>query len=829
MLARAKAAPRHTPHLGTTRVVDRTGGRLRVNHIGPAPQPRMHDDPGQPTPPRDDERTGSRHSRDLFGVGAPEPNAEDDPARFTPAPAPTFIGQYEVVRVLGSGGMGTVYEAIQDAPRRRVALKVMREATASDDAVRRFEREARILGTLQHPGIAQVYDAGMTALPEAERGVAGPRSVPYFAMELLHGAVSLTEHARRANLDHRAVLMLMAQVCDAVGHAHQRGVVHRDLKPSNILVDSAGRVRVIDFGVARIVGAGAVANTLHTHPGTIVGTLQYMSPEQVGDDPTLVDARSDVYSLGAVLYELLCGTVPVPVRGVAILAAAELVRTHVPLPPSRIVKGLRPDVQAVVMKALAKGRADRYASAEELRDDLLRAAEGVPVLARPLGPATLAARAARRWANARPWSTACLVVAATVGLCRWVVAPVSFPAVAEIQALASRFTPPTVPSGGLADVRLIAFDPASTPERLEPALGLEAGTMGREFGRRPVIAGLIRRLAEAGAGAIAVDFFLVNESPFDDAVADAAAYARSRGIDVVFASPTWMSDDGAAPLAPKLRPIVRWGGASARSGMGVLTQMELSVENPDHEGVPSLALAAVTALESPGVFCTTASRGDAPLLEVRRWRAGAVPGGPMASAGPAKLYRVSETERAEADEQRGISHGATAATLHLSFPTAETFDAARLSVADAVTIDMQALRAQVGGRIALIGWAGAPPGTLDDTISLPDGRKLFGSEAHLATMQALRDGGVVRLPTLWEDHAWIALGAGLGIFLMVIALRTWVRVSLLLAGWAVLLAGSLGGAAWFATLIDPVLPCAGVVIGAVLWMILVPRAVPPKP
>jgi hypothetical protein len=739
-----------------------------------------------------------------------------------------FIGAYEVVRVLGSGGMGTVYEAIQDAPRRRVALKVMRESMASEDAVRRFEREARILGTLQHPGIAQVYDAGMTALPEAARGFAGPQSVPYFAMELLPGAVALTEHAGRAALDHRAVLLMMAQVCDAVGHAHQRGVIHRDLKPSNILVDSTGRVRVIDFGVARIVGAGAVANTLHTHPGTIVGTLQYMSPEQVGDDPTLVDARSDVYSLGAVLYELLCGTVPVPVRGVPILAAAELVRTFVPLPPSRLVKGLRPDVQAVVMKALAKGRADRYASAEEFRDDLLRAAEGVPVLARPLGPVTLAARAARRWANARPWSTACLVIAATVGLCRWVVAPVSMPAVARFQAIASRLTPPTVASGGLADARLIAFDPASTPERVEPALGLEAGTMEREFGRRPVIAGLIRRLAEAGAGAIAVDFFLVNESPFDDTVADAVGYARSRGIDVVFASPTWMSDDGAPPLAPKLRPLVRWGGASARSGLGVLTQMELSVENPDQEGVPSLALAAVTALESPGVFCTTASKGDSPLLEVRRWRSGTVPGGPLASAGPAKLYRVSDSEHTDADEQRGIADGATVTTLHMSFPSAEAFSAARLSVVDGLTIDIQDLRGQVGGRIALIGWAGALPGALDDTISLPDGRKLFGSEAHLATMQALRDGGGVRLATLWEEQSCIALGAGCGIFLMVIALRTSARVSLVVAGCAVLMAGSLGGAAWFDTLIDPVLPCAGLVTGAVLWMILVPRVVPSK-
>ena len=191
------------------------------------------------------------------------PLAESRPKASAPAepPLPT-IARYRVVRVLGEGGMGTVYEAEQDNPRRTVALKVLRPGFASDFLLKRFAREAQILGRLHHPGIAQVYDAGVS-----ESGQ------PYFAMELIAG-VPLDRYDREHALDASARLELVARVCDAVQHAHEHGVVHRDLKPSNVLVDETGQPKVLDFGVARAADLGLTAGGGRTEAGQLIGTLR---------------------------------------------------------------------------------------------------------------------------------------------------------------------------------------------------------------------------------------------------------------------------------------------------------------------------------------------------------------------------------------------------------------------------------------------------------------------------------------------------------------------------------------------------------------------------
>jgi len=215
-------------------------------------------------------------------------------------PLPTAIGRYRIIRLLGEGGMGTVYEAEQDQPRRLVALKVIKPGLAAGERLWRFEHEAQALGRLQHPGIAQIYEAST-----ADTGF-GPQ--PYFAMELIRG-LSLQEYAKSNSLDTRQRLALMVKICEAVNHAHQRGLIHRDLKPGNILVDETGQPKILDFGVARVTGSDEQA-TRQTDLGQLVGTLAYMSPEQVMADPLEMDTRSDVYSLGVILYELLSGRLP---------------------------------------------------------------------------------------------------------------------------------------------------------------------------------------------------------------------------------------------------------------------------------------------------------------------------------------------------------------------------------------------------------------------------------------------------------------------------------------------------------------------------------------
>jgi len=290
---------------------------------------------------------------------------------------PERIGQYEIKRVIASGGMGTVFEALQDNPRRPVAVKVVKGSLESREAVQRLEYEAQVLARLRHPGIAQIYEAGSFD----DRGTL----VPFFAMEYIPNARPITEFASDKGMNHHQRLELFLQVCDAVHHGHQRGIVHRDLKPSNILVDSNGRVRVIDFGVARATGADMLQAKAQTRVGQLIGTVHYMSPEQFDADPHDIDTRSDVYALGLVLYELLAGELPYNVSTSSIFDIATEVREGRLRQLGTHDKRLGGELEAVVHKALKKDRESRYQSAFGLAQDIRRYLAGEAVTARPPG------------------------------------------------------------------------------------------------------------------------------------------------------------------------------------------------------------------------------------------------------------------------------------------------------------------------------------------------------------------------------------------------------------------------------------------------------------
>lgn len=330
-----------------------------------------------------------------------DPGAEVGPA---PARVPDRIGRYRPARVIALGGMGVVYEARQDRPSRAVALKVLHSPAPSAAAQRRFEHEAEILARLHHPGIAQVYEVGTTD---------GACPVPFVSMELVPDALPLTGFADRRGLALRARVELVVQVCEAVHHAHQRGVIHRDLKPANLLVGCDGRVKVIDFGVARLCGAEDAA-TLLTMPGQLVGTLRYMSPEQGDGDGRDVDVRADVYAIGVVLYELVCGRPPHELAGLSVVASLRRMRETPPIAPRVARPGLPRDLEAVILKALRSRREERYRSAADMADDLRRHLAGDPVEARPPG---VAARAWRRMGRHPIAATSCVcavIVAASL-------------------------------------------------------------------------------------------------------------------------------------------------------------------------------------------------------------------------------------------------------------------------------------------------------------------------------------------------------------------------------------------------------------------------------
>ena len=312
------------------------------------------------------------------------------------------IGRYKLLSVLGEGGMGMVYLAEQEGQiRRKVALKVIKPGMDSKRIIARFETERQALALLDHPNIAQVYDAGTT---ESGR--------PYFVMEHVKGS-PITEYCDRHKLNIEDRLILFQQVCAGLQHAHQKGIIHRDIKPSNILVSAGGDKavpKIIDFGVAKAIAAPLTERTLFTEDSQLLGTPEYMSPEQADMASEDIDTRSDIYSLGVLLYILLAGILPYDsktFRGGGVEHIRRIIRETDPKTPSTrltklgkearklaenrrteigiLAKNLRRELEWIPLKAMRKDRAERYRSASELADDIENYLNGAPLIAGPPG------------------------------------------------------------------------------------------------------------------------------------------------------------------------------------------------------------------------------------------------------------------------------------------------------------------------------------------------------------------------------------------------------------------------------------------------------------
>lgn len=329
------------------------------------------------------------------------PNIDPESTVLNTGPAPSqIIGPYHLLQRIGQGGMGEVWLAEQKHPvRRRVALKLIKAGMNTREIVARFESERQALALMDHPAIAKVFDAGST-----------PEGLPYFVMEYIAGA-PISDYCDKHRLTLHDRLEVFMQVCDGVQHAHQKAIIHRDLKPSNILitqVDGRPVPKIIDFGVAKATSQRLTAETMFTRVGALLGTPEYMSPEQADSGGEDIDTRTDVYSLGIVLYELFVGALPLDATEIRSLAFHEVLRRiredDAPRPSTKLRssaahasitarnrgteaadlgKQLKGDLDSIALKALEKERSRRYDSASDLAADIHRYLQNEPVKAVP--------------------------------------------------------------------------------------------------------------------------------------------------------------------------------------------------------------------------------------------------------------------------------------------------------------------------------------------------------------------------------------------------------------------------------------------------------------
>jgi len=345
-----------------------------------------------------------------------------------------LIGRYRLLQKIGEGGMGEVWLAEQTEPvRRRVALKLVKAGMDTREVVARFESERQALALMDHPAIAKVFDAGST-----------PQGAPYFVMEYVAG-VPIVDYCDNHKLSTRERLQLFMRVCEGVQHAHQKAIIHRDLKPSNILVtevDGHPAPKIIDFGVAKALTQKLSADTMFTRVGALVGTPEYMSPEQASSSGEDIDTRTDVYSLGIIFYELLAGAPPLELRKIAFEEFLRRLREDDPPKPSTrirtqdpatstelarkrqseplaLARQMRGELDSIALKALEKDRARRYGSPSDFAADIGRYLKNEPVLAVPPSPAYRARKFARRYRVALVTSCAfalVLIAAAVISI-----------------------------------------------------------------------------------------------------------------------------------------------------------------------------------------------------------------------------------------------------------------------------------------------------------------------------------------------------------------------------------------------------------------------------
>jgi len=695
-----------------------------------------------PLPTRDDRGDGEGNDE-----GGDE--GGDAPTTFAGARslAGKQLGNYTIIRTIASGGMATVYEAVQRSPHRTVAVKVMSRSLGGPAGRKRFERESQLLARLQHPNIAQVYEAGVERVDGED--------LPYFAMEYVVGAQTITGHAQSNELDTHRRLELLQQVAAAVRHGHERGIIHRDLKPSNLLVDSAGRLKLIDFGVAR---AAATCCTLaHTSGDGLLGTLQYMSPEQCSGDAHAIDVRSDIYSLGVVAYQLLCGRLPYDLSSCGLAAAAKAVTELIPPKPSTARVDLSPAIDAVIMQALAKLPSKRYAGMAEFEADLDALRHGATVHANtatiePAGEAQDATIGSTIVSPPAPRTRVLkfLSVAAIGFLMSWLcmLRPVFNRTPAPlVQSAIAGFAPPGMTKGLVNTLVIVEMTDTAVLEQVAARAGLENVSSAVKPSFRRLHAAMLKTASTLNPQAVAFDIAFTGDSPFDDDLAKAADELTQRGIPVLAVAPRL----DASRVSARLRESIQLGSATTGSPRGAgLLACNIATAHPGEAPQASLALATSVAVRQPGALLRIEFPAAGRWIWIDVGEAGARLGAPPVTV--RQRIEVDEISvRSDNDIDNGFRIGTRVAEAAVPVPDDDVYRQARLAYEDLFDpARIAGLRAKISGKILLI--------TDLRTERTHDigGRTLPGSYLKAAAVHAAVRGGYIRT---WSAAASLSFAA----------------------------------------------------------------------
>jgi CHASE2 domain-containing sensor protein/predicted Ser/Thr protein kinase len=755
------------------------------------------------------------------GPGAP-PNAASDAAPPSPDTlehdsrlgaalgelADSFAG-YTLVREVHRGGQGVVYEAIQHSTRRKVAVKVLNEGPLAGRRDRaRFAREIEILAQLKHPNIVTIHDSG-TAAGHA-----------FFVMDYIAGQ-SLDQWSTAAPRSVDEMLRLFHRICLAVHAAHQRGIVHRDLKPGNIRIDTEGEPHILDFGLAKLPAgriSGDVAPQVMTLTGQFMGSIPWASPEQAEAIPGRIDPRTDVYALGVILYQLLTGRFPYVVVGNLRDVLSNILQAE-PTRPSTVRRGIRPDVEVIVLRCLQKDRDRRYQTAGELARDIARYLAGEPIAARRDSVLYLLRIRTRSALRKHPTLAGVAIAAVAVLLTHyWPGALLVYtwtPANRLFERLAtpSRASPPSVPFENIrvialtahTDLRLVATQAGIAPDDLTQ----HPRSMRRAHGL------LMERLAGAGAATVVWDIRFDGESAYDEDFVRGVRALAQAGRSVIVAANTWpLGPDNFPALSATIAAATRWGCSPAGLQADEPWRVYLAVQRGLADPLPSLALRAFAAVRRPDCEFDVHLDRAGQRLTLVYWKSAARVPASRVPSGPTDEIRVTALREAEREQPKyGLKRGDMLAYYVLDLPSDDVLAAATVDYGQALAADRAELHRLVAGRVVLV----SDQRDVTQTFPTPDHRSLAGTYAHATALDMLLRGAPVRVPSGEPALAVTSLAALLGLLAgRSLGARPRMRVTVLAVGCAAIMLIGFAEARYGRLLYNPLVAVLALVIASEL-------------